>query len=212
VRPADESLFPLATTKVPGPRTRRSSSVSARDFALPKPYRKKKFVEDEPRMSRARLAVLTLSGLTIASLVAALALLARDNLASPPVLVIAAPKATLEELPEAQAAAALLTRFAAPSARREAPVLAAAAPAGPAHARAVPHAPRPAMAPKAPRMAHPAPQQSAAPAPDPDVVLITAILTLTMPPASDQAVQAISVCAAGAASDNGCPAIHGMEP
>jgi hypothetical protein len=197
VRPADN--HPLIPIVLSIPPLRSGRSVRVRNYALPKPYRKKAFVEDTPRMSRRRLAVLTLSCLTIASLVAALAMLAKENLESPPVLVIAAPVT-----PEAASpAAAPLAPYRAPVDGPASPVLTALA----IHA-----APRAVAAPvpKAARAPRAAPKPELPPS-DPDVDLVTVILTLTMPPANAVPATA-AVCTPGTPSDHGCPAIHGMEP
>lgn len=161
--PTDDQHFPL-----PSVRTRRS--ISVRDYKLPKPYRKKKFVEDAQPMSPLRIGLLVFSGLVIASLVTVLAMLARDNLDAPQLLVVSAPKpapALAPVLPEppAPAAAALAQRPEAPAQRPAA---------------------RPAALPAAVPRRHeePAPRIDA-PAADPDVVLITAILMLTPPSLPD---------------------------
>ena len=202
--PADDTHYPLAAA-TPAPRTRRS--ISARDYSLPKPYRRKKFVEDEPKLSTLRKGLLAISGLVIACLIAALALLAKENFESPPVVVMAAPKPAAP-LPVALADAppAFLPMpvpapppMAAVRGREEAPP-------------AVLHGPiKLAATPKPARDAHLAPVPEAPPA-DPDVVLISAILLLTAPSASAPDDPALATCSATAVSDGGCPDIHGMKP
>ena len=85
---SDENHTGLAIKK---PAQRPQRSIKASDFALPKPYRKKRFVEDEPEVPRKRYVAVSVAGVVIASLVAALVLLVKENLATPPVLVVAAP-------------------------------------------------------------------------------------------------------------------------
>lgn len=168
------------------PRTGRS--VSARHYSMPKPYRRKRFVEDAARMSRLRMTALTLSGLLIVGLIGALAALIKDNLDSPPVLIVAAPRPTH------------VVRTAAPKAAPLPPLtLEAPAASAPAPARVWPAA-------KAARPAQQALNKELIP-PDPDVILISAILSLTAAPGQDAAPD----CAAGI-SDSGCAALHGMEP
>ena len=201
----DEKHYPLAAP-TPAPRGRRS--ISARDYSLPKPYRKKKFVEDEPELSTLRKGLLAFSGLVIASLIAALALLAKENFDSPPVLVIAAPKPAAP-LPVALAEAPAPAFLPMPAPARS--------PMAAVHGRedppqAAPH--RPTLLSSAARLArstHVAPVPEV-PAPDPDVVLISAILLLTAPSAAAPDDPALAACTATTMSDSGCPAIHGMKP
>lgn len=204
MRPSDEKPFPLITATMPGPRASRS--IKVRDYALPKPYRKKTFVEDEPRMSRVRIAVLTLSCLTIASLVGALAMLAKENLDTPPVLIVAAPAPETAKVPMVQLAVPVVARARLALADGLPPAPARAREAAPAHPAVLR-----ALAAKTARAPHPVPKPDAPP-PDPDVDLVTVILTLTMPSAAGGADPAAATCSAGTPSDNGCPAIHGMEP
>ena len=200
--PADNTHYPLSAA-TPAPRARRS--ISARDYSLPKPYRKKRFVEDEPKLSTLRKGLLAFSGLVIASLIAALALLAKENFDAPPVVVIAAPKpaapmpVALADAPPAFLPMPVHPPMTAVRGREEAPP-------------AVRH--RPSMlaaAAKPARSAHLAPAAEAPP-PDPDVVLISAILLLTAPSASAPDDPALATCSATTISDSGCPAIHGMKP
>ncbi|MES2016950.1 MAG: hypothetical protein V4484_10685 [Pseudomonadota bacterium] len=161
--PSDEQPYPLSSNP-PAPRGR---SISVRDYKLPKPYRKKRFVEDPTPMSPLRMGLLVFSGLVIVSLVAALAVLAKENLDSPPLLVIAAPMPAAA-LPLALPAppVPLMTLQPSPARAMPDPTLAPAV-----HARAF-----------APAVARHAPSQKPEPpATDPDVVLITAILMLTAP-------------------------------
>jgi hypothetical protein len=188
VSPSDPKPLPLAT-RLAAPRQR--GSIHPRDFTLPKPYHKKPFVEDEPESSRLRMAVLGVSGLVAAGVLAGLAYLATDSLETRPVPVIAAPMdapAAVPDMPHARPAAS----------RR--PALAAAV------VRTALPAPKPPAASKALHMVRMAPKVEA-PAPDPDVALIAAILLLT-PPAEAQP----QTCSAEPANDAGCHALHGMEP
>ena len=195
--PADNTHYPLSAA-TPAPRARRS--ISARDYSLPKPYRKKRFVEDEPKLSTLRKGLLAFSGLVVASLIAAL--LAKENFESPPVVVIPAPKPAAP-LPVALAdASPAFLPMPVPVRPPMAAVRDDAPPAVP-HGRA--------MLPAVAKPAHRAQLAPAteAPPPDPDVVLISAILLLTAPSASAPDDPALAACSA---SDSGCPAIHGMKP
>ncbi len=207
--PSDDTPYPLAAPQS-GRQLRRS--IAARDYALPKPYRKKKFVdEDAPPLSRLRVSLLTFSGLVVAGLVVALVLLAKENLDSPPLPVIAA---TVPTEPEAAIPARGLPRAALLPAALQTPM----PPSKGVHL-SVPR-PRPgALVPHLRKVSTrflpphmPIKTEAPAPAPDRDVVLITTILLLTPPSPPDGAVPEPAVCTGATASDSGCPAIHGMKP
>lgn len=206
--PSAENHTMLATKR---PQARARRSIKASDFALPKPYRKKRFVEDEPEVPKMRVAAVSLGGVLIACLVAALALLVKENLDTPPVLVVAAPPPAAA--PPTVAASVKLTARPARQLREPWAVAAPAQPMAAARARvdfipsvlvgghfmAVPG--------KSAHMAH----MAAAPEPaepDPDVVLISTILMLTPPPEAEQG--SLEVCTSADAM--GCAAIHGMVP
>lgn len=206
--PSAENHTMLATTR---PQARARRSIKASDFARPKPYRKKRFVEDEPEVPKMRVAAVSLAGVLIACLVAALALLVKENLATPPVLVVAAPLPA----PSPPAAAASVKLTARPARELRAPLPAAA----PGQPMAAPRArvdfipsvlvgghfmPVPG---KSARMAHMAAASEPAEA-DPDVVLISTILMLTPPPEAEQ--ESPAACALAGAK--GCAALHGMVP
>jgi hypothetical protein len=189
VVPPSAKPFPLATNKaVP----RAGRSIRPRDFTLPKPYRRKRFVEDGPGMSRLRMLLLTLSALVISGLIATLVLLAKENLDSPPMPIIAAPAPLPAPAPlVAPAQSAVLPAMAAvppPLPEQTPPARAPLPKAPPAPARLV-------------RVA--APMAPTAIAPDPDVVLITAILTLTPPP---------EFTASCATDDDNCAAVRSPPP
>lgn len=188
--PSDTKHYPLATNKG-APRARRS--ISVRDYALPKPYRRKRFVEDGPGKSRLRMAMLTLSVLLIAGLVGALVVLARTGFDAPPVPIVAAPRPA--PAPLAQEAPTV----SAPDVPAAAPPAVVAAPARPERIAAEPPTARAVRAPQA----TPQPQ---VPAPDPDVVLIAAILTLTPPPEP-----ATLACLPSAIGDSRCPVEPGSD-
>lgn len=142
-------------------------ATSTFHYTLPKPYRRKRFVDDAPGRSRLRMAGLTLAGLTVAGLLGALLVLARENFDAPPVPIVAAPRpAPAPALPTPAAVAT------APAAA-ERPAVPVRKPAPPVHAARFPA--------RAVRLARPV--ASPAPAvPDPDVDLISAILILTPRP------------------------------
>jgi hypothetical protein len=179
VPPSADRQYPLAATTA-APRVRRS--VCARDYTLPKPYRRKKFVEDAPDRSRLRVALLSCSGLALTSLITALAMLAKENLEAPPITIIAAQAPPPAARPSAAAVTAQLANFVAPQ-------VAASSAVDPVRAPHPRPRPKVAPAPKLARIAHAAAQPVGA-APDPDVVLISAILALTPPPEPDEQVQA----------------------
>jgi hypothetical protein len=162
VRPPDESKTTLVSRKP----ARRS--ISARDFRMPKPYRRPASAEARRGMSRLRLAMVAFSGLLIASLIAALALIAHENATSPHPLAVVAAKREQAPVPAA------VSRSGAGR---------AGAPPAPAISRQsadAPLAPSPAELP--PVLADlPLTPPGALPD-DPDVVLIAAILMLTPTP------------------------------
>lgn len=187
--PPSAKPYPLAANKA-APRAGRS--LSKREFALPKPYRRKRFVEDGVGMSRLRMVALSMSALAIAGLIAALALLVKENLASPPIPIIAAPTpAAVAAVPAKRPVAPAV--FLAPAHQpAPAPPLAAALPLVPPPVKRI-----------APVQARP---ESATA--DPDVVLITAILTLTPPPEPEAAPG----CSPATSGDDNCAAVHVPDP
>lgn len=202
---SDENRTGLATKK---PASRPQRSIKASDFSLPKPYRKKRFVEDEPQEPRKRIAAAPLAGVLIASLVAALVMLVKENFDKPPVLVVAAP------LPAEQAykAAKPVKLTARPARALREPAL-ASAPAQPIAAVRTRVDFIPAVmiggrfVPVASKVARVAPMAEPV-EPDPDVVLISTILMLTPPPEPEH--DKLAACTIPEA--NGCTAIHGMGP
>ena len=206
--PSDDKKFPVAT-KAHGSRFRRSVS----DFTLPKPYQKKPFVEDEPQMSKTRMALLGVSGLAAAGMVAMLAMVARDNLDTRPVPVIAA---TLQ-MPESMEVAPPASQEHAAMAAAK-PVSKAARPAMKALGASDYPAPRVsvrqallAVSAKVARPVRALPKPDPVPH-DPDVELITAILMLTPTPRAEPANAMVAVCTPEAPIDSGCPVAHAAEP
>ena len=212
---SDDKTFPVAT-KPRGARFRRSVSVN--DFTLPKPYQKKPFIEDEPQMSTTRTALIGAAGLAAAGMVVAIAMVARENLATKPVLVIAAPLEIPQQLDEPP-----------PPVEKARGALALAKPhsSGPAMAAlgardypelrpALRPASRPALRAVSTRTARalrPAPPKPEPVVHDPDVELITAILLLSPLAKVDSASAAVAVCTPESQHDAGCPlAPHGIEP
>lgn len=149
-------------------RTPSRRSISARDFTLPKPYRKPTPGDTLRGASRLRITLLAFSGLLIAGLIAALAMLAHDNANSPHALAIvraeqarsAPPAPTPETRPRA-------AKPAAKPGNTAIPVL-AASPMLPVQASL------PALADELPVLFMRPPAM-----PDPDVDLIAAILLLS---------------------------------
>ncbi|MFL6656663.1 MAG: hypothetical protein ACJ8GW_01205 [Massilia sp.] len=187
--PPDDPLYPLAKT---APRTGRS--VRARDYTLPKPYRKKAFVDDtaRTRMSPLRLAMLVAAGLVVAGLIGVLIMLVQENRDAPHVLVIAAPPAKP-----------------APTPSRHSP----APPQDPLADPSLPSLPSPPVAPQVrpvrARAGHASANLTAVPA-DPDVALIAAILALTMP--SSSAEQQAEDCPEEDPAEHACLATRGIKP
>ena len=220
------------------PRMRRH--LAARDYSLPKPYRRKVFLEEPPTTSKVTLALWAAAGVLMAGLIAELTSLAQENMRQRrlPIIAAAPPPVLPEQAPSIRGNE--LAR--APAARRApvelAPLLvAAAAAAVSAEINATPaqaqldggesrpsdrDQPRPlnmAANTSPPQLAHvikkgkqPRPAVIAPSVePDPDVVLITAILLLSPQlhwdvPTSDP------VCTPGAPKDPACPELHGMRP
>jgi hypothetical protein len=190
VRPTDEKKYTLVSRKP----SRRG--VSARDFSLPKPYRKPIPGDQLRGMSRLRLVMLAFSGLLIAALIAALAILAHENATSPHAMAIVeaakpAPKPPPEKrAPGIKAAAAPL------------PTPVPAAPARIEHTLDEPPAAEPFLAAQLAEVALDDLQ------PDPDVVLITAILLLSAVPIAETP----GSCNIAPGDEHGCSAIHAMDP
>lgn len=212
---SDDKTFPVAA-KLRGSRFRRSVSVN--DFIRPKPYQKKPFVEDEPQMSKTRIALIGAAGLAAAGIVVAIAMVAKENLDTKPVLVIAAPLDIPEHIdepaPPVKKARGALASPKTPSSAR--PAMAAM---GAKDYPQVRPATRPALLAvstgtvRALRPAAPRPEPVAH---DPDVDLITAILLLSSPvraASANAANAAVAVCTPESHQDSDCPlAPHGIEP
>ena len=208
--PSDDKKFPLAT-KVCTSRFRRSVRVS--DFTLPKPYQNRPFVEDEPQISKTRMALLGVSGLASAGMLAMLAMAARDNLDTEPGLVIAAQlerPVIAEEKPQPrQTHGALTPAKSIPKGER--PAMWALGARGYPAPRALA---RPALLAVSAKLQRPL-RQPPKPEPvphDPDVELITAILMLTPPPRAEPANATPAVCTFETHGDTGCPMAHVSEP
>lgn len=191
MRPTDEKKYTLVSRKP----SRRG--ISARDFTLPKPYRKPVPGDQQRGRSRLRQVLLAFSGLLIASLIAALAILAHENATSPHALaIVEATKAQPKSEPRKAGSKGKTT--------------AAAAAAAPAMAEAAPADTGPALEEPPPAM----PFDDAAPGfaveelqQDPDVVLITAILLLSAAPVAEG-----PVCSTLPLDAHGCSAMHAMDP
>ncbi|SHH02140.1 hypothetical protein [Massilia sp. CF038] len=182
-------------------------SISASDFSLPKPYRRK-IKSDQPRTSaRFRISLLVLSIVPIAALLAALALIVHENVTTPRPLPVAA--VSREEPP------------AVPPKKSRMATRPGAKPAASAVLAAVSDAPPTPKASGTPGklrdpLGMPIPFQAAArhadampdgahlPAPDPDVDLIASILLLT------PARQLAAPCSA--LVDEACRELPQLEP
>jgi hypothetical protein len=209
VSTSDKKEYGLVTQTM-HPRPRRS--VSMRDYSLPKPYRKKVFVEEAPTTSKTKLALWTVSGILIAGLVVELGMLAQETMRQRelPIIAAAPPRPAVDEAPAPRAV------------HKKAAAAAAIAIVAPA-AAALAHEPLPGLAPgrtgvmrvklhpAAGKHGKPAGWQAPAlvPEPDPDVVLITTILLLA-PQLQDDSTQ--NACSAAAPKDNACADLHGMLP
>ena len=207
---SDDKKFPLAT-KAHTLRFRRSVSVN--NFTLPKPYQKRPIVEDEPQMSTTRIALLGVSGLAAAGMLAMLAMAARDNLDTKPVLVIAAPPETpviAEEKPPTRQRTGALTAAKSIS-KSERPAMKALGARDYPAPRAVARPPLLAVSAKVQRPLHMPPKPEPVPH-DPDVELITAILMLTSTLRVEPATTVPPVCTLETRGDTGCPMAHISEP
>ncbi|HEY0063183.1 MAG TPA: hypothetical protein VGC21_13765 [Telluria sp.] len=191
--PTDDNI-PAALGKKPARR-----SISASDFRLPKPYRRKIGADSGRETSRMRVSVVVLTALPIAALVAALALIVHENAVAPhtlPVLV-ATPEVPPPQVKKSKTTARVAARAAA----------AAAAPVRPQPAPAKTRDPSGAPAPLPMRTASVelVPDGARMPmANDPDVDLIASILMLT------PARQAALPCSA--LLDDGCSEAPQLEP
>lgn len=225
--PTDKNDYALVTQKM-RPRLRRT--VNTRHFTLPKPYRRKSVQAERPRWKR-KLAFYLVSGLIIGTLISQVAKLAEEarRARALPIVVAASP----DEAPAALQAAGQHPSSAAasPAPAGTVPELAAAAPdsdapavqpagaaaptvteqAVPAPAdtlaagKAAPGASRLARKPRPPS----APANEPPAAPDPDVVLISAILQLA-PTILGEAEGVAPACSAEASREAACGDIHGM--
>ena len=211
----DDKTFPVAA-KPRGSRFRRTVSVN--DFTLPKPYEKKPFVEDEPQLSKTRMALIGAAGLAAAGIVVAIAMVAKENLDTKPVLVIAAPL-DMPQLIDEPAPPVKKPRSALASAKRPSSDRPAMAALGAKDYPQVRNATRPALlavSARTVRALRPAAPKPEPVAHDPDVDLITAILLLSPPARADlanAANAAVAVCTPESHQDSGCPlAPHGNEP
>lgn len=194
-------------------------AVSASDYRMPKPYRKPVYVDEtQRRMSPRQVLMFTASATLIAGLIFTLALLARSHSGSASAMQAAAAPA-----PEiAPVAAPRRAQRVRPAVRRR-----VAVPVAPgALANEVTDTPTADISPggywlpdeaAAPgRAVKPGPPVAAsAPGPampsDPDVDLITVILTLFPQPASSARAPATPVCVAPAEQDDGCEQLQTMQ-
>ena len=225
----------LATSTV-RPRTR--GSLATRDYSLPKPYRRKAFPEEQPSTSKMKLALWAAAGVLMAGLIAELTSLAQENLRQRrlPIIAAAPPPARPEPAPtvhseQVQRPAARQAPYQpAPPALAPAAALAAEIVAIPAQAQLDDRQPRPGdiggpaptrtlaqpMAQRLPlvvkkgKLARSVAVESAV-EPDPDVVLITAILLLSPHLEWDVPLPG-PVCTPGAPKDPACAELQGMRP
>ena len=77
---SDDKQYPL--TKV-ARRPKSGRTVSKKDFALPKPYRRQLFSEEPQRLTRLQLGLLGFAGVMVSTLVGVLALMAHESERSP---------------------------------------------------------------------------------------------------------------------------------
>lgn len=229
--PIDKKSLTLVT-QTTRPRLRRT--VNSHHYALPKPYRRKRLLEERPRWKR-KLGFYVASGLVIGTLIGQVAEVAEQARRERELPIIAA---VPDDTGQAAAAAPPLSALgpveppSTPPAERPADALAAqpAQPSPPSSAQgdgseapvtAAPvgePSPRPTEAIRktmprpAARRHKPAPSapQRNKP-PDPDVVLISAILMLG-PTLFGDAAPAAAECPADAPQDTACADLHGVPP
>lgn len=229
--PTDKKSLTLVT-QTTRPRLRRT--VNTHHYALPKPYRRKRLLEERPRWKR-KLGFYVVSGLVIGTLIGQVAEVAEQARRERELPIIAAvpddpgqgaaavapasalgpvePLATAPAEPPADALAAQPPQPSPPSLAQddgsEAPGM--AAPVGepsPMPTVAIKKTiPRPAA--RRPKPAPSAPQRNTPP--DPDVVLISAILMLG-PTLFGDAAPAAADCPADAPQDAACADLHGVPP
>lgn len=209
MRPPDEKKYVLVTQKT---KLRKSRSLSVRDYSLPKPYRKAMSGEERRGISRMQVALLAVAGMLIAGLIATLALLAHENVTTPRPKPIVA-------MSGKQAGDALLAPAVFPG-TPPGGVSGSPALAAPFNARAVPPPPRrrgeraqdeAATAAPAAKEDNPLSELTPEVSPDPDVVLLTAILMLTPPPVLEIQHGTPAICTAASASAPECSEMHGMD-
>lgn len=234
----DKTEYALSTAKM-RPRARRA--VATPHYSLPRPYRRKAFAEEAPSVSKIKVAVLVLAGVMSAGLIIELVALAKENervrnlpiiaAATPAVAPAAPPLAPLmRQEPRPAPPVPYVTLTEPVSAAIIAPVtppdtiishppeqtdVANTRPAAAAATLAPPLAPRlsRAVVLAAARKTHqPAPLAAfAAAEPDPDVVLITAILLLAPHVRADIPGNP-GMCTPGSRQETSCAAPHGMRP
>ncbi len=195
----------LQTTK-PAPRR----SVSARDYTMPKPYRKPVFSDDMRALTRQQVLLLGGATALIAGLIFTLALLARRQPDPAPLAEVVEPAAELLPVKAVRSTPKRRVAVKVPPARPgQGALYAAGADSG--HVPAEPRPPFKLLIPASPH-SPPATSAPAAPVapPDPDVDLITVILTL-FPPAAAERTPGPPPCAAPAEKGDGCEPLQAMQ-
>lgn len=197
-------MSPPPDDKHPLARTAPRRGVHKHAYSLPKPYRKPVSSEGRARLSRLQVALLALAAMLVASLIATVALLAHENAsARHPLPVVAAP----------DPARAFPAKVAAFPGQADIAAGGRGPARGPANATGKNRAPSVlpklvvAVLDRDPKAA----RAEALPAPDPDVVLITAILLLT-PPQPGGGWDGAPSCSVVPIQTQECEHLHGMQP
>lgn len=230
--PTDKKDYALVTQKM-RPRLRRT--LNTHHYALPKPYRRKRMPEERPRWRR-KLGFYVVSGLMIGTLIGQIADMAEEARRERELPIVAA----VADEGLAEPASLPTSLPARPAEQDGVPEDVPASPPAPSPAPAATPAPAPAHAEagQAPGVSAPAPEglparaaraasSAAGPAsrrgkpvlaaareaarPDPDVVLISAILLLG-PALLGEPEPAAAECPADAPQEAGCAELHGMLP
>lgn len=234
--PTDKKDYALVTQKM-RPRLRRT--LNTHHYALPKPYRRKRMPEERPRWRR-KLGFYVVSGLMIGTLIGQIADMAEEARRERELPIVAA-VADEGQAEPASLPASLPNSLPARTAEQDGAAKdVPASPPAPSPAPAPTPAPTPAHAEvgqppgvsapaleglparaaraassaagPASRRGKPAPAASREAArPDPDVVLISAILLLG-PALLGEPEPAAAECPADAPQEAGCAELHGMLP
>lgn len=203
----------VATTDDPKPQRALQTSkpagrrpVSARDYRMPKPYRRPVFADEIRVLSRRQIVLLCGTTVAVAGLIFTLALLARNHPDPVPIAVELETPATLVPVKMVRRTPKRRVAVRVPPATV---AIAAGHDSHPAPLDARP--PFKLLIPAAPSLPGSTPALAAAvPEPDPDVDLIATILTL-FPPAAAERTPVPPPCIVTAEKGDGCEALQAVQ-